>query len=340
MLTSLFFTQDYCATSIFGGGWICKQCAREFCSECRDKIMHLSETCSTPEEVKERLKARHENNPKREDNRLMYCQGGKVEHYVRDLRPVTRFRMDELETTISDMGTILIENKMELSSTIVPETDSSSPPTPIDRHDPSDPVDPSGVGTLPFHVFAAGGLTDEIFVPLWAKGQTVVVTGLLDVLQFKWTPDEFIRRYGSQICHVVDCDDNSQTPIAMNVEEFFSQFGNYEGRTTCLKLKVTNSFLHHLLIYELTEVRYSDRTGLRQACFPKSFLSFSKTSLKQYPSQIIPAVMESSTSRPTTQRTRRPSFQISVPRCTMPLNRRSCPVEKVQRGFTWIWPTP
>lgn len=228
---------DYCATSIFGGGWICKQCAREFCSECRDKIMHLSETCSTPEEVKERLKARHENNPKREDNRLMYCQGGKVEHYVRDLRPVTRFRMDELETTISDMGTILIENKMELSSTIVPETDSSSPPTPIDRHDPSDPVDPSGVGTLPFHVFAAGGLTDEIFVPLWAKGQTVVVTGLLDVLQFKWTPDEFIRRYGSQICHVVDCDDNSQTPIAMNVEEFFSQFGNYEGRTTCLKLK-------------------------------------------------------------------------------------------------------
>ncbi|KAG8909155.1 hypothetical protein FRC00_010634, partial [Tulasnella sp. 408] len=243
---------DYCATSIFGGGWICKQCAREFCSECRDKIMHLSEKCSTLEEVKERLKARHENNPKREDNRLMYCQGGKVEHYVRDLRPVTRFRTDELETTISDMGTILIESKMDLS-TVEPETDSSSQPAPITRHDPSDPVDPSGVGTLPFHVFAAGGLTDEIFVPLWAKGQTVVVTGLLDVFQFKWTPDEFIRRYGSQTCHVVDCDDNSQTPIPMRVEEFFSQFGNYEGRTACLKLKVTNLFLHHLPICELTE---------------------------------------------------------------------------------------
>lgn len=228
---------DYCATSIFGAGWICKQCAREFCSDCRDRIVHLADKCSSPEEVKERMKSRSETSLKREDNRLMYCQGGKVEHYGRDLRPITRFRKDELETTISDMGTILIESKMDLSSTVEPETDSSNQPMPIIRHDPSDPIDPSGVGTLPFHVFSAGGLTEEIFTPLWAKGQTVVVTGLLDIFQFQWTPDEFIRRYGSQTCHVVDCYDNNQTPIAMNVERFFSQFGHYDGRKTCWKLK-------------------------------------------------------------------------------------------------------
>ncbi|KAG8927620.1 hypothetical protein FRC01_007166 [Tulasnella sp. 417] len=193
--------------------------------------------CRASCEVKERMRARNERNPKREDNRLMYCQGGKVEHYGPDLRPITRFRKDELEITISDMGTILIESKMDLSSSAEPETGSSSQPTPIVRHDPSDPVDPSGVGTLPFHVFTAGALTEEIFAPLWAKGQTVVVTGLLDVFKFKWTPEEFIRRYGSQTCHVVDCYDNSQSPIAMNVESFFSQFGQYEGRTTCWKLK-------------------------------------------------------------------------------------------------------
>lgn len=227
---------DYCATSIFGGGWICKICAREFCSDCRNKIVHLSINCSSPEEVKQRLKARQEKHVGREDQRLMYCQGGKIEHYGPDLRPITRFRTDELETTISDMGTILIESKMDLSAE-EPENDPASQITPIPRHDPSDPVDPSGVGTLPFYVFSAENLTEEIFAPLWGKGQTVVVTGLLDAFQFKWTPDEFIQRYGLQTCHVVDCYDNTQAPIPMTVEDFFSQFGRYEGRRTCWKLK-------------------------------------------------------------------------------------------------------
>lgn len=214
---------------------MCTICAREFCSECRDRIIHLTEQCSSEKEVAERMRARKPLHPKRQDNRLMYCQGGKAEHHGGDLRAITRFRKDELVNAISEMGIVSLESKMELL--LKPEIDLSQY-APIPRRDPSDPVDPSGVESLPFHVFTNENLTEDIFKTIWEKGRTVVVTGLLNVFKLQWTPEEFIRRYGQQTCTVVDCDDDTGNPREMTVAKFFQRFGRYEDRTRCLKLKV------------------------------------------------------------------------------------------------------
>ncbi|KAG9017653.1 hypothetical protein FRB90_000349 [Tulasnella sp. 427] len=228
---------DYCATSIFGAGWICKTCGREFCSDCRSKILYISEHCSSHEQTQLRMKARNTKNDKKVDQRLMYCQGGVAEHYGADLRPITRFRTDELETAIADMGTIIVDGRMNAFSRAEPQAGLLSQHQPIMRRDLSDPEDPSNIGTLPYYVFSADNLTEDIFKPLWARGETVVVTGLLAMFQHQWTPNEFIRRYGTLKCKVVDCKDDDEKLTEMAVERFFSNFGKYEGRKTCWKLK-------------------------------------------------------------------------------------------------------
>ncbi|OAX39131.1 Clavaminate synthase-like protein [Rhizopogon vinicolor AM-OR11-026] len=78
-------------------------------------------------------------------------------------------------------------------------------------------------------------LTEEIFRPLWAKGEPIVVTGLLPKFQLQWTPEYFVQKYNSQSCLILECQTDLNKRVT--VGEFFSWFGKYEGRVECWKLK-------------------------------------------------------------------------------------------------------
>lgn len=79
-------------------------------------------------------------------------------------------------------------------------------------------------------------MTDEIFRSHWVKGEPLVVTDVLSKFRIEWTPEYFIEKYGGQNCLIIECqtEENKRTSVA----EFFKDFGKYEGRKSCWKLKV------------------------------------------------------------------------------------------------------
>ncbi|KAG8690807.1 hypothetical protein FRC08_010350 [Ceratobasidium sp. 394] len=95
-------------------------------------------------------------------------------------------------------------------------------------------VDPAGVPTHPINYFSRD-ITEETFKPIWARGEAVVVQGLLDDFKIKWTPEYFIQEYGEQDCFIVDCDTNKET--WSTVEGFFKLFGLADRGNAILKLK-------------------------------------------------------------------------------------------------------
>ncbi|KAG8218303.1 hypothetical protein J3R82DRAFT_3917 [Butyriboletus roseoflavus] len=90
----------------------------------------------------------------------------------------------------------------------------------------------------PFHptiTIPDSELTEDMFRPLWCKGDPLVVTGLLPKFQIQWTPEYFLQKYNSQSCLILECQ--SDVNKRVTVGEFFSWFGKYEGRVECWKLK-------------------------------------------------------------------------------------------------------
>jgi [histone H3]-dimethyl-L-lysine9 demethylase len=88
-------------------------------------------------------------------------------------------------------------------------------------------------------VFADVELTDDVFADAWAKGEPLVVTGLLEKFRLQWTPEYFAQKYGTQTCLILECQTDQNKRVS--VGEFFSWFGKYEGRRECWKLKVCSS---------------------------------------------------------------------------------------------------
>ena len=74
------------------------------------------------------------------------------------------------------------------------------------------------------------------FSSLWRFGVPILVKDVLPRFKLTWTPEYFIQQYGDQSCLVIEC----QTEInkRVSVRQFFEQFGKYEERTECWKLKV------------------------------------------------------------------------------------------------------
>ena len=98
-----------------------------------------------------------------------------------------------------------------------------------------DPFDPAQVPSHHYYVFD-GAVSDAEFQSLWALGEVVVVSGLLNDFTIDWTPDYFIKNFEQSKCLILECHTDENKSI--NVGEFFSQFGMYIGRTKCWKLKV------------------------------------------------------------------------------------------------------
>ncbi|KAG0698870.1 hypothetical protein DFH29DRAFT_80552 [Suillus ampliporus] len=80
-------------------------------------------------------------------------------------------------------------------------------------------------------------LMEEVFRPLWAKGDPIVVTELLSKFQIQWPPTYFVQKHNSQSCLILECQ--SDVNKRVTVGEFFPWFGKYEGRVEveCWKLK-------------------------------------------------------------------------------------------------------
>ena len=143
------------------------------------------------------------------------------------------------------------------------------------------PLD-SPIPTYPIPRYTTTSLTEEVFTKQWANGIPLVVSGLLSHLQVQWTPQYFTSKYGGQQCIILECQNDSNKKVT--VEEFFQEFGRYDGRTECWKLKVslTVNFVEgsHL---RLTTHDFYLRIGLLQRTSRPLFLSSTKTSIVLFP---------------------------------------------------------
>jgi [histone H3]-dimethyl-L-lysine9 demethylase len=104
---------------------------------------------------------------------------------------------------------------------------------------PEPPSNAGAGGEVPCHPtrhFVDSELTDDVFRPMWIKGEPLVVTGLSSKFKILWSPEYFIEKYGSESCLIVECQKDTNKRVT--VGEFFSWFGKYEGRKDCWKLKV------------------------------------------------------------------------------------------------------
>ncbi|KAG8935880.1 hypothetical protein FRC02_005879 [Tulasnella sp. 418] len=229
-------TCDCCMTSIFTACWICQDCGREICADCHLQVSYTTEHLSDAEAKARRrspMKSLSESEGK--IKRLMACSF-KDEHTISKFLPVSRFSKEELEELIGDMKKMEIDEAAQ-RSLLTGSNDTSYPemPSPTAHIAATDPVDPSGVGSHPVYVFPSDALDENAFKLLWAKGQAIVVTGLLSKFELSWNPEKFIEDYGSQQCEVVECRTN-QVKLT-HVGAFFKKFGQFDERKECLKLK-------------------------------------------------------------------------------------------------------
>ncbi|KII96060.1 hypothetical protein PLICRDRAFT_35026 [Plicaturopsis crispa FD-325 SS-3] len=263
-------TCDTCMTSIFSSSWMCRLCGREACAECFKQVKDLTEDRpgSTQLEMAA-LQARREKQA--HSNPFFLSCTRRNEHQSKDFSPMSRFCKDELAAAISDMEA-LIEKPDEdalpvVNGAIDPSLDapnsgpSTSTPaandasTSANGHGPDASADGShpgasaaaeaarfvpseGASSIPTHpikYFMDADLTDDVFRPIWAQGEPLVVTGLLPKFQIQWDPDYFIQKHDSQSCLIVECQSDKNNRVT--VGEFFRMFAQYEGRTDCWKLK-------------------------------------------------------------------------------------------------------
>jgi len=148
--------------------------------------------------------------------------------------------------TLSNAATAIVDaNSASDASTAVaalPNTSSTS--SEMNGHgNTSPPYIPSNLSktvintpTLPLRRFEDGELTEDNFPAIWALGQPLVVTNVASKFKIDWSPEYFIEKYGTQGCLIIECQTEVNKRIM--VGDFFRDFGKYEGRTECWKLKV------------------------------------------------------------------------------------------------------
>lgn len=103
-------------------------------------------------------------------------------------------------------------------------------------HSPPMSSEPLPVPSWPVPYYTVESLTEQVFAAQWARGTPLIVTGLLERFSLRWTPEYFVNTYGAQPCIIIECESNANKKVT--VGEFFSNFGQYEGRTEFWKLKV------------------------------------------------------------------------------------------------------
>ncbi|KAJ7809613.1 hypothetical protein B0H14DRAFT_3758991 [Mycena olivaceomarginata] len=83
--------------------------------------------------------------------------------------------------------------------------------------------------------FADHELTEEVFCRVWADGDPLLVTDIGRKHKVRCSPEYFIMHYGKHSCQITDCETDASKRLS--VEQFFETYGDYDGRTSCWKLK-------------------------------------------------------------------------------------------------------
>lgn len=138
-------------------------------------------------------------------------------------------------TVDSSISEILAPSDVGEATAVAPASDVGAQTQPPSNNTPSESSE------IPFHptiTIADSELTEEVFRPLWVKGDPMVVTELLPKFQIQWTPEYFLQKYNSQSCLILECQSDMNKRVT--VGEFFSWFGKYEGRVECWKLKASS----------------------------------------------------------------------------------------------------
>lgn len=214
-------------TSIFSSSWMCRLCGREACAECFEQVKVLTDNSGAEDADVFELQARREKHSRK--NPFFLACTRRNEHQAKDFSPMTRFCKSELEVVIKEMDELLA----------TPDPD---PPLAEDVEIPDLDVEMTPddqTGSLSGHrilEFKREDLSYDTFTKLWAKGRPLVVTGLLPRFKISWTPEHFIENYASKSCLVIQCQSDMNKRIT--VGDFFKEFGKYEGRKDCWKLKV------------------------------------------------------------------------------------------------------
>ncbi|KAF7330825.1 Clavaminate synthase-like protein [Mycena venus] len=257
-------TCDTCLTSIFCCSWMCRTCGREACPECYQQIKNITTAPgNASQDQLDELQARKDRilhgNPS-----FLNCLK-RNEHGARDFAPMTRFTKSELAEAIRNMEQLLQDEGIPVpgpaptgsvhastkngphtlaqniapspsndsESTLVPSGDATLPDA-----EPSSPIARLIPEDIPSHDilrFSDSELTDDIFRPLWAQGDPLLVKDVGKKLKINWSPEYFITKYGNESCVIIECqtEENRRTTVG----DFFKDFGKYEGRDKCWKLK-------------------------------------------------------------------------------------------------------
>ncbi|KAJ6543856.1 hypothetical protein B0H19DRAFT_1168673 [Mycena capillaripes] len=268
-------TCDTCLTSIFSCSWMCRTCGREACPECFQQIQTLTiEPVGASQSKIDELQRRRDKHS--HANPFFLACLKRNEHGAKDFSPMTRFSEPDLAQAIRDMEKILLDEGISVDEPSAPaasgsiSTDSDHPSTSTSSSSgtytppnvvtsPSNdseatlisngdvtypyaqltsPVASGSNPEIPSHQilrFTDTELTDEIFRALWAKGDPLLVTDVGKKLKINWSPEYFMKEYGTESCLIIEC----QTEVSkrITVGEFFRDFGRYEGRVQCWKLK-------------------------------------------------------------------------------------------------------
>ncbi|KAI6046475.1 hypothetical protein EDC04DRAFT_2627847 [Pisolithus marmoratus] len=264
-------TCDTCMTSIFSCSWMCRLCGREACAECFEQVKELTEDRpgATQAEIAA-LQARREKHA--HTNPFFLSCTRRNEHVFKDFSPMTRFCQPELVEAIKEMEELLerpdvdaLPNVGAIDPTLQNDTDETTKKTDTEQSTDASGDAVHGTPSLPPLATVNGDiqgaegttqsaltlanpipshpivtipdseLTEEVFRSLWTKGEPLVVTGVLPKFQIQWTPEYFVQKYSSQSCLILECQTDVNKRVT--VGEFFSQFGKYEGRSECWKLK-------------------------------------------------------------------------------------------------------
>ena len=262
---------------------MCRLCGREACAECFEQVKVLTDNSGAEDADVYELQARREKHSRK--NPFFLACTRRNEHQAKDFSPMTRFCKSELEVVIKEMEELLATPDPDppLSEDVeIPDLDTDVTP------------DDQSVSLPNHHIlaFKCEALTYDMFTKLWAMGKPLVVTGLLPRFKINWTPEHFIENYASKSCLVIQCQSDMNKRIT--VGDFFKDFGKYEGRKDCWKLKVI--FAYPFSSFTLT-VR--TRTGHPRPTSGPLSRSSMLISARQFQCQITCDVMGCSILHPT-----------------------------------------
>jgi hypothetical protein len=222
-------------TSIFSETWMCRLCGRELCGECFTQLRAAGPPGGAAATARREALARVRVG-------FVACSKGR-EHGPGDFCPLTRFAPAELAGAVREMERLVAQEDEQVADvpetlgTLMPAEPPALPLYPASAL-PEAPaaVPATAVPSHPTRLFADGELSEDAFRALWARGDPLVIGGLLSKLALPWSPAWFVAKYGTQACKIVDCQTEKSKDT--HVADFFATFGHYTPDRRQWKLKV------------------------------------------------------------------------------------------------------